>query len=95
MDSFVRARYKVNRTPAFQMLSEAQCREIYTAAVEILERTGAKVYDQESKEILEKAGCWIDGEDPFSGRLTEWAVRTAPSRIIQSRRQTPHGSGGW
>ena len=58
MDSFVRARYKVNRTPAFQMLSEAQCREIYTAAVEILERTGAKVYDQES-EILQKQAAGL------------------------------------
>jgi len=87
LDSFVRARYKVNRTPVFQMLSEAQCREIYTAAVEILERTGAKVYDQESRGILEKAGCWIDGEViRFPAGLTEWAVRTAPSRITMYNR---------
>ncbi len=82
MDRYVRARYKVNKTPLFQMLSEDQCREIYTAAVEILERTGARVYDPESKEILEKAGCWVDGETVrFPAGLTEWAVRTAPSRI--------------
>ncbi len=82
MDKYVRARYKVNRTPVFQMLSDDQRREIYTAAVEILERTGAKVYDPESREILEKAGCWIDGDTiRFPAGLTEWAVRTAPSRI--------------
>lgn len=82
MDRAVRARYKVNRTPVFQMLSKDQCREIYMAAVEILERTGAKVYDTESKEILQKAGCWVDGEVVrFPAGLIEWAVRTAPSRI--------------
>ncbi len=82
MDRYVRARYKVNKSPVFQMLSEDQCREIYTAAVEILERTGARVYDPESKEILQKAGCWVEGETVrFPAGLTEWAVRTAPSRI--------------
>jgi trimethylamine---corrinoid protein Co-methyltransferase len=62
VDRYVRARYKVNQSPVFQMLSEDQRSEIYQAALEILQRTGAKIYDEESRQILEKAGCWVDGE---------------------------------
>jgi len=83
LDRYVRARYQVNQTPAFQMLTEDQRGEIYMAALEILQRTGAKIYDRESREILEKAGCWVDGElVRFPTGLTEWAVNCAPSKIV-------------
>ena len=83
MDRCVRARYRVNQTPAFEMLSEDQRSEIYLAAVEILQRTGARVYDTESRQLLEKAGCWVEGElVRVPSGLTERAVRTAPSKIV-------------
>ena len=83
MDRYVRGRYTTNKTPVFRMLSEDQQKEIYQAAVEILERTGAVVHDEETKELFEKAGCWIDDDRiRFPAGLTEWAVATAPSRIL-------------
>lgn len=83
MDRYIRARYQVNQTPLFRMLSEEQCHEIYLAALDILQRTGAKVYDEESREIFKKAGCWVEGElVRFPAGLTEWAVKTAPSKIL-------------
>ena len=83
MDKCVRARYTVNGTPAYRMLSEDQQRDIYQAALEILERTGAVIHDKEALELFEKAGCWIEGERVrFPAGLSEWAVKAAPSRIM-------------
>ncbi|RKX98474.1 MAG: trimethylamine methyltransferase [Spirochaetes bacterium] len=80
---YTRSRYRVNKTLRFRLLTDQQKDEIYHAAVEILERTGARIYSQEAREILKKGGCWIDGENVrFPSGLTEWAVRTAPSRIL-------------
>jgi len=82
VDKCVRARYSVNNTPVFNMLSEEQQNEIYQAAIEILERTGAVVHDKEALELFEKAGAWVEDERVrFPAGLTEWAVKSAPSRI--------------
>ncbi len=83
MDKCVRARYAVNSTPNFKMLSEDQQRDIYQSALEILERTGVVIHDKESLELLEKAGCWIEGTRVrIPAGITEWAVAAAPSRIL-------------
>lgn len=83
MDRYVRARYATNKTPVFRILSEEQQKDIYQAAVEILERTGAVVHDEETLELFKNAGCWIEGERVrFPAGLTEWAVDTAPSRVL-------------
>jgi len=83
VDKYVRGRYTTNRSPVFRMLTEEQCKEIYQAAIEILERTGAIVHDEETLELFKEAGCWMEGERVrFPAGLTEWAVRSAPSRIV-------------
>lgn len=88
MDKYVRARYRVNNSPVYRMLSEDQQRAIYQAALEILERTGAVIHDKESLELFEKAGCWVEGERVrFPAGLTEWAVAAAPSRILMYDRE--------
>lgn len=88
MDKCVRARYKVNGTPMFRMLTESQQRAIYQAALEILERTGAVVHDQESLELFKKAGCWVEGDRVrIPAGITEWAVAAAPSRILMYDRE--------
>jgi trimethylamine--corrinoid protein Co-methyltransferase len=80
---YSRARYTVNKTVHFELLSEGQREEIYSASLEILQRTGAKVFSKEARELFAKAGCWVDGEIVrFPIGLCEWAVRTAPSKII-------------
>jgi trimethylamine---corrinoid protein Co-methyltransferase len=88
VDKYVRARYRVNNSPVYRMLSEDQQRAIYQAALEILERTGAVIHDKESLELFEKAGCWVEGERVrFPAGLTEWAVAAAPSRILMYDRE--------
>ena len=83
MTTYTRARYVTNNRVKFRLLSDDQREQIYSAALEILERTGAKIFSKEARDILEKGGCWIDGEVvriPIG--VSEWAVRTAPSRIL-------------
>lgn len=79
---YTRANYEVNQTTSWKMLSEDQCEELFMTTMEVLERTGAEVLNQEARDLFEKAGCWIDGNRVrIPSSLSEWAVRTAPSRI--------------
>lgn len=83
MSSATRARFTTNKSANFRLLSEDQRAEIYAAACEILQRTGSDVHSKEARDILEKGGCWVDGQRvriPIG--LSEWAVRTAPSTIL-------------
>jgi Trimethylamine:corrinoid methyltransferase len=64
------------------MLSEDQCEELFMTTMEVLERTGAEVQNKEARDVFEKAGCWVDGNRVrIPSALSEWAVRTAPSRV--------------
>jgi trimethylamine--corrinoid protein Co-methyltransferase len=79
---YTRANYTVNQTTVWEMLSEDQCEEIYMTTLEVLERTGAEILNEEARGILEKAGCWVDGNRVrIPSALSEWAVKSAPSRV--------------
>ncbi len=78
-----RARYTINQTVQYRLLSEGQRAQVYSAALEILERTGAKIHSKKARDVLKKGGCWIDGNVVrFPVGLSEWAVQTAPSKIL-------------
>ena len=79
----IRGNYTVNASPRFQVLSADQVEELHYGTLEVLRRTGVKVLVAEARELLKKAGCWVDGERVrFPPHLVEWAIRTAPSRIV-------------
>lgn len=79
---YTRANFEVNQTTLWEMLSEDQCQELVLNAMEILERTGAEVQNKDAQALFEKAGCWVDGNRVrIPSALSEWAVRTAPSRV--------------
>ncbi|MGI6684711.1 MAG: trimethylamine methyltransferase family protein [Bacillota bacterium] len=85
---YVRANYQVNQTPQFRMLSNDQCEEIYLSALEILERTGVTVENKELLELYGDKNCWIDGNRVrFPAYLVQWALRTAPCRVVLSNRE--------
>jgi len=75
--------------PQLALLNDEQKEEIHRASLEILERTGILVYDQESLDLLKKAGCQIrDGKRVFMpGSVVEEAIRTVPDRITVSNRR--------
>ncbi|TWH47243.1 trimethylamine methyltransferase family protein [Sporomusa sp. KB1] len=79
---YTRANYAVNQTTVWEMLSEDQCEELFMTALEVLERTGSEIQNEEARGIFEKAGCWVDGNRVrIPSALSEWAVRSAPSRV--------------
>ena len=83
MSKYQRARFEANSSVNFQSLTDDEREEIYMAALEILERTGVKVFSEEAREIYAEAGCWIEDDElvkiPIG--LSQWAVDTAPSKI--------------
>lgn len=79
---YTRASYDVNQTTAWKMLSNDQCEEVFLTAMELLERTGADVLNKDALAIFEKNGCYVEGNRVrIPSAISEWAVRTAPSRV--------------
>jgi trimethylamine--corrinoid protein Co-methyltransferase len=69
--------------PFCRGLTDEQCRLIHCASLEILERTGVMVYYQPALDLLKKAGCFVEeNRVRIPACLVEWALRTAPSRIM-------------
>lgn len=70
-------------TPGMQVLSDDQKQEVHQATLELLRRTGVRVLVQEVRELLAKAGCWVDGDRVrIPPHLIEWAIRVAPNRVV-------------
>jgi len=70
-------------SPGIKLLSDDQKQEIHGATLELLRRTGVNVLVPEARELLKKAGCWLDGERVrIPSHLIEWAIRTAPTRVV-------------
>lgn len=79
----IKSKYAPTLTPSLCVLSESQIDEIHRATLEVLRRTGVVVQVEEIRTRMRQAGCWIDGERVFiPPHLVEWAIRTAPKRIV-------------
>lgn len=84
----MRSDYYAQLTPAIRVLSQAQIEELHYATLEVLRRTGVRVLVEEARDLLRKAGCWVDGDRVrFPAGLVEWAIRTAPSRVVLCDRE--------
>ncbi len=70
-------------SPLFKQLTDDQLREIHFASLEILERTGARLYLDDAVAMLKKAGAYVtdDNRVRIPSHLAEWALRTVPNRV--------------
>ena len=69
-------------TPAAQMLGDDQKVQVHQATLELLRRTGVRVVVPDVRDLLAKAGCWVDGDRVrIPSHLIEWAIRTAPHGV--------------
>jgi trimethylamine---corrinoid protein Co-methyltransferase len=75
-------------TPRFQLFSREQCEAVHLATLDILRRTGTRVYHREARELLIEAGCLISDETlvKYPPSLVEWAITQAPSTIALCER---------
>jgi trimethylamine--corrinoid protein Co-methyltransferase len=70
------------------MLNEEQCQTIHAASLEILRRTGVRVYHDGAREMLRASDALVSDDNlvRFPAGLVEWALDQAPSRIALCRR---------
>lgn len=74
--------------PQMSFLDRAQCEQIHQAALEILRRTGVRVFHEEALRLLAEADCVVREENwvCIPSSLVEWALRQPPSRVALCRR---------
>ncbi|MEA3459380.1 MAG: trimethylamine methyltransferase family protein [Chloroflexota bacterium] len=84
----MRVNYRVNATPVFRVLSDDQVEEIYHGALEVLERTGTRIYQDEALRLLRKAGAMVEDENLV--HIPPWLVKAGlaatPERITLTGR---------
>jgi trimethylamine--corrinoid protein Co-methyltransferase len=73
----------------FGLLSPQQCEKLHNASLEILERTGVRLFEPQAIELLKKAGAFVsDGNRArIPSGLVEKAFNTVPKRIVLCNRQ--------
>ena len=59
----IRANESSLDSPYFNKLSAQQCENLHNASLEILERTGVRLFDPEAVELLRNAGAFISEEN--------------------------------
>ncbi len=69
--------------PRLQMFERPQCEQIHLASLEILRRTGVRVYQDEALALLKDAGAHISDGNlvKMPASLVEWALGQVPSCI--------------
>lgn len=84
----VQSNYMSMDTPHFRKLSDDQVERLHHASLEILERTGVRLFEPQALELLKKKG--IHAEDGNRVRippgLVEWALTMAPKRTVLCNR---------
>ncbi|HSJ53836.1 MAG TPA: trimethylamine methyltransferase family protein, partial [Anaerolineae bacterium] len=77
----MRTNYPVNSGVRFQMLSDDQLQELFEGVLHVLEYTGLDVYHDEGREVLKKAGAWVEG---LRVRLPAYMVKDALAKAPRS-----------
>ena len=74
--------------PDFRVLSADDIDRIHTATLEVLERTGVDVLDQEALGMLRDAGARVTDESRvrIPAGLVEKAIETSPASVALHRR---------
>ena len=74
--------------PRLSMFSQEQCEAVHHASLEILRRTGVRVFHDEALALLRQTDAVITDDNlvRLPPALVEWALEQAPSRIALCRR---------
>lgn len=78
--------------PTLRKLSDEQIERIHQASLEILERTGVRLYEPQALELLKQKGVTIteDNRVRIPPKLVEWALSMAPKcTVLYDRHGNP------
>jgi trimethylamine--corrinoid protein Co-methyltransferase len=69
---------------AFARLTREQCEKLHAASLEILERTGVRLFEPEAVELVRRAGAPVSEGNRvrIPARLVDRAFETAPRRVV-------------
>ena len=73
----------------FSIFTEDELTDIHLGTLEVLERTGVYVEDEEARAVFAGAGAEVDAGDGvvrIPPHLVEQAIRTAPSKVVLAGR---------
>ena len=74
-----------NLTHDFKMCSYEQLTRLHNASLEVLERTGVKMFEDSALNILAEGGAYVDAEEKIvriPAHMVKSAIQSAPSRIV-------------
>jgi len=75
----MRTNYVANAGVRFNVFSQDQLEELFNGVLHLLQYTGLDVKHEEAREILKKAGAWVDGERVrLPSYMVKDALRKAP-----------------
>ncbi|NQS92446.1 MAG: trimethylamine methyltransferase family protein [Chloroflexi bacterium] len=76
--------------PRLSLLSDEQCRMIHRASLEILEKTGMRVFHEKARQLLREHGAVISDDTlvKFPAELVSGSLQSAPSQINLYKRGT-------
>jgi trimethylamine--corrinoid protein Co-methyltransferase len=87
-ESTLRANFTLHASPQFRVLSDDQIEEVFSAALDVLERAGTRLHGEEGLALLRSAGCRIT--DGNLVRIPAWLVKdalnTTPGRVTVAGR---------
>jgi trimethylamine--corrinoid protein Co-methyltransferase len=80
----LQSNYTEFNTPQFRKLSHDQVERLHHASLEILDRTGVCLYEDECLDLLTKAGVKVTEGNRvrIPPGLVEWALSIAPKRVV-------------
>ena len=81
----IQSNYSDRGTPAFRVLTDAQCSTITLAALDCLDQIGVDVANAEALELLRAAGARVDGK----------RVKLPPHLVKEALASTPSGFTVW
>jgi trimethylamine--corrinoid protein Co-methyltransferase len=75
-------------TPRFRKRSDDQVERLHHASLEILDRTGLRLFEPEALELLKKKGIQVEDGNRvhIPPGLVEWALTVAPQRAVLCNR---------
>ncbi len=84
----LQSNYAEFKSPQFRMLSSDQVERLHFASLEILDRTGVCLYEEESLELMRRAGVHVSEGNRvrIPPGLVEWALSIAPKRVVLCNR---------